>query len=161
MPTEKLQPSRALQVIPSNNAVIPFVNVVVLGTNTSTTSLRLVASAAAFVTDNVQAGDVVYNTTDNTAATVVSVISQTQLVLNADIFLATAKSFVIYQQSAQTGGSNRGCVLYIGTAGNVRVLTSGNDIVTFSNVQAGTFFPINVIQVFTTGTTASNIVALW
>jgi hypothetical protein len=56
---------------------------------------------------------------------------------------------------------NQGCVLYVGTGGNVRVTTSGNDILTFVNVQDGTFFPINVIKLWATGTTASNIIALW
>lgn len=161
MPTEKLQPSRALQVIPSNNAVIPNLFFIHQGVNTSVVANKLVTITGDFIFDNVKAGDVVYNTTDGTAATVVSVQSQTELTLNANIFTLGGKSFTIYQQSAQTGGANRGCVLYIGTAGNIRVLTSGNDTVTFSNIQAGTFFPINVIQVFSTGTTASNIVALW
>jgi hypothetical protein len=53
------------------------------------------------------------------------------------------------------------CTLYIGTGGNLRVLTEGNDDVTFVNVLGGTTLPVNVVRVFTTGTTASNIVALW
>ena len=53
------------------------------------------------------------------------------------------------------------CVLYIGGAGNVRVLTEGEDDVVFSNVAAGTFLPVQVIRVFATNTTATNIVATW
>lgn len=53
-----------------------------------------------------------------------------------------------------------GCLLYIGGAGNVRVLTTGNDDVTFTAVAAG-FFPVQVIRVFSTGTTATNIIGLW
>jgi len=60
-----------------------------------------------------------------------------------------------------TGGTNNGCVLYIGTPGNVRVKTVGGDDVTFTGVYAGQFFPVQVIQVFATGTTAGEIVALW
>ncbi len=60
-----------------------------------------------------------------------------------------------------TGGTNNGCVLYIGTPGNVRVKTIGGDDVTFTGVYAGQFFPVQVIQVFATGTTAGEIVALW
>lgn len=52
-------------------------------------------------------------------------------------------------------------VLYIGGAGNIRVLTAGGDDVTFNGVVAGTFLPIQVIRVFSTGTTATNIVATW
>lgn len=53
------------------------------------------------------------------------------------------------------------CVLYVGGTGDVRVLTAGEDDVTFIGVTAGTFLPVQVIRVFFTGTTASNIVALW
>jgi hypothetical protein len=60
-----------------------------------------------------------------------------------------------------TGGTNNGCVLYIGTPGNVRVKTIGGDDVIFTGVYAGQFFPVQVIQVFATGTTAGEIVAIW
>jgi hypothetical protein len=53
------------------------------------------------------------------------------------------------------------CVLYIGGAGSLRVLTAGEDDVTFFNVAAGTFLPVQVKRVFVTGTSATNIVALW
>jgi len=60
-----------------------------------------------------------------------------------------------------TGGTNNGCVLYIGTPGNVRIKTIGGDDVIFTGVYAGQFFPVQVIQVFATGTTAGEIVAIW
>ena len=63
--------------------------------------------------------------------------------------------------SSPDGVRNSGCVLYIGTGGNVKVLTSSGDEVTFTNVADGTFFPVQVIKVFSTGTTASGIIALW
>ena len=63
--------------------------------------------------------------------------------------------------AAVTGGSNNGCVLYVGGAGNVKVLTVGGDEVTFTGIQAGTFMPVQVLRVYSTGTTATNIVALW
>lgn len=59
------------------------------------------------------------------------------------------------------GGTNNGCVLYVGTPGNLKVLTVGGDEVVFPNIQAGTFVPVQVLRVFSTGTTATNIVALW
>lgn len=58
-------------------------------------------------------------------------------------------------------GDNSGCVLYVGSKGNVRVLTVGGDDVVFTNIQDGSFLPIQVLRVFSTNTTASNIVALW
>ena len=58
-------------------------------------------------------------------------------------------------------GVNNGCVLYVGVTGDVKVKTvAGNDVV-FTGVPAGSFMPIQVDQVFATGTTATNIVALW
>jgi hypothetical protein len=58
-------------------------------------------------------------------------------------------------------GTNNGCVLYIGSEGSVKVKTAGGDILTFEGAYSGQFFPVNVIQVFSTGTTASDIIALW
>ena len=62
---------------------------------------------------------------------------------------------------AITGGTNNGCVLYVGGAGNLKVLTVGGDEVTLVAVPAGSFIPVHVLRVFSTGTTASSIVALW
>lgn len=58
-------------------------------------------------------------------------------------------------------GINTGCVVYVGGAGDVKVKTAGGDDVTFSGITAGTFMPVQVIRVFSTGTTATNMIALW
>ncbi len=61
-----------------------------------------------------------------------------------------------------SGGENKqGCILYIGGAGNLKVLTIGGDEVTFQAVPVGTTLQVRVLRVFATGTTATNIVALW
>lgn len=61
-----------------------------------------------------------------------------------------------------SGGENfEGCILYIGGTGNVRVLTIGGDDVVFNAVPAGTTLQVKVRKVFSTNTTATNIVALW
>ena len=52
-------------------------------------------------------------------------------------------------------------MLYIGTAGNLKVTTVAGDDVTFQNLTTGSFFPVQVKKVFATGTSASNIIALW
>ena len=157
----KSQFSRALEVIRSDSADIPYPTENTVGTNTSVVASSLVASAATFVTNNVAAGDIVYNITDQTAATVVSVTNQTTLVLNSNIFTATAKSFIIYSASALTSFGNPGCMLYIGGAGNVRVTTIGGDIVTFTAVPVGSILPVQVIRLHLTGTTATLVDALW
>jgi hypothetical protein len=60
-----------------------------------------------------------------------------------------------------TGGTNNGCVLYIGGYGDLTVDTVGGDTVTFVGVNGGTFFPVQVTRVYSTGTSATGIVALW
>lgn len=57
--------------------------------------------------------------------------------------------------------NNWPCVLYVGGAGNIRVMTAGGDDIVFSAVPVGTFLPVQVIRVYATNTTATNIVALW
>lgn len=52
-------------------------------------------------------------------------------------------------------------VLYIGNGGDLKIETAGGDVVTFYNIQDGTFLPVNVVKVFATGTDATNILALW
>ena len=51
--------------------------------------------------------------------------------------------------------------LYVGTGGNVVIVTENDDTVTLVNVPSGTFIPIGVKKVKATSTTASDIVALW
>jgi hypothetical protein len=58
-------------------------------------------------------------------------------------------------------GPTLACVLYVGGAGNVKVETDGGDIVTFTGLNVGQFVPVNVVKVYATDTTATNIVALW
>lgn len=156
----KSQFSRALAVIPSDNANVPFPAKNASGINTSTSIASLVDSSATFVTNNVATGDIVYNTTDGTAATVLQVVNQTTLLLNADIFAETGKVYTVYQASSQTTIGNTGCFLYVGARGNLKVTTIGQDIVTFVSVQSGDVLPVQVIKVHAEST-ATNIVALW
>jgi len=63
--------------------------------------------------------------------------------------------------SSENGRGNNGCVLYVGTGGDLRVLTAGGDDVVFAGFPNGAFLPVNVIKVFATNTSASGILALW
>jgi len=161
MSTTITQARRALKVLPSDNADIPFPAIAKTGTNTSVVASQLVDSTGTFVSLNVRTGDIVYNITDGTAATVVSVTNETTLVLNANIFAATAKSYAIYVASPKSTIGNQGCALYIGGAGNISVITKGGDTVTFVGLGVGQFIPVQVVKVFATGTTATQIIALW
>ena len=156
----KSQFSRALEVIKSNDANVPFPAIVKSGTNTSLVTNQLVDSAGDFINAGVKTGDIVYNHTGGFAATVVSVTSATVIVLNADIFGATASEYTIYQASPQTTIGNQGCNIYAGSNGGLKVTTMGNDIVTFPYIPIGTILPVQVIKVHDEST-VSSILALW
>jgi hypothetical protein len=57
-------------------------------------------------------------------------------------------------------GEIRALALYVGTGGALRVLTASGDDVTFSGVPNGFLLPLEVRRVYSTSTTASNVVAL-
>jgi hypothetical protein len=50
--------------------------------------------------------------------------------------------------------------IYIGTTGNLKVTMMNAEVVTFMSLPIG-FHPIRVRRVWSTGTTASNIIAVW
>jgi hypothetical protein len=163
MPNLKLQVSRALSVIPSQNTNIPMPNVIVTSTATTTTANKLVDSTKNFSDNgvsplNIQVGDIIYNTTSSTAATVTNVDSATQLSLNADIMVST-NAYTLYS-GTNTTGSVEPCVLYVGVGGNLNVTTAGGDVVDFVGIGAGTFLPVQVIKVNSV-VTATDIIALW
>jgi hypothetical protein len=163
MPNLKLQVSRALSVIPSSNTNIPMPNVIVTSTATTTTANKLVDSTKNFTSLgtnplNVQVGDIVYNTTTSTAATVTNVDSATQLSLNSNIMLST-NSYTLYSGTNITG-SVEPCVLYVGVGGDLNVTTAGGDVVSFVGIASGTFLPVQVIRVNSV-VTAADIIALW
>jgi hypothetical protein len=161
MSTFKTTFSRALRAHPSDNADIAYPSQIAGGSNTTATAFKLINSAATYITKNVKTGDVVHNDTAGTAATVVSVDSETQLTLNANIFTSTAQVYAVYAMSSQTSMGNPGCFLYVGGTGNVSVITIGGDQITFNGVPAGTTLPIQVLKLRATGTTATLINALW
>jgi hypothetical protein len=51
--------------------------------------------------------------------------------------------------------------IYIGGAGSVKVDTEGGNAVTFQGIASGSLLPIRATRVYSTGTTATNIVALY
>lgn len=158
MANQKLQGSSLLTVIPSDNSPLPTNTKPLTGTNTTAVTNSLVdATAAQFLVNVVLPGDVVYNITDGLAAVVIDNApdNATTLTLNADIFAATGKSYAIYRPEKQ------GAVLYVGGEGNLSVTTASGTTATFVGLLAGTFIPINVTRVNATGTTATNIIAIW
>ena len=93
------------------------------------------------------------------AATALIDTSETSLtvaVRTATGGFTTGNTYTIYANT-----DNPGCVLYVGGAGNLRVLTSSGSDITFTGVLAGSFIPVQVKRVFATSNTASSILALW
>jgi hypothetical protein len=156
MAYQKLQAGRAWKVYPSDNTDIPDIGTGgPTGTTTSGGTSQLIDNTKDFVTAGVKKGMIVVNTTDGTQTTVTSIENATTLNVKDNIFSVTSKAYQIY------GGHQEGCVLYIGTAGDLKVETVAGDEVTFVGINTGAFFPVHVKKVFATGTSASNIIALW
>ena len=156
MAYQKLQAGEALAVIPSDTIRVPNPAAIAnTGTSAAPTGAQLVGTGTEF-TKTVAVGDIVYDTTNSVVATVDAIVSDTVLTTSAAI--ATGASYVIYSQA---NNPSNGCVLYVGVAGDVKVKMAGGNDVVFKGATAGSFLPINVLQVFATGTTATDIVALW
>ena len=51
--------------------------------------------------------------------------------------------------------------IYVGGYGNMKVDMVGGGTVTFTNIQAGTILPIQVVRVYATGTTATALIGLY
>ncbi len=103
-PLTLVQQGEIVQVVPADSAALggetfplyldvykwlpEYGTTAITGSATSTTANKLVASAATFITSAVKIGAVVRNTTTGASALVTAVDSQTQLTLNADIFVS-------------------------------------------------------------------------
>lgn len=154
---------RALPVYPSDNTDIPFPQPVASGITDSPTAFQLNDSTHTTpFTEVVKAGDIVYNVSAGLSATVVRVLNVNQILLNTDIFVGINQDYVIYASSNDT--ANEGCIIYVGGQGNnedVKVTTIGGDVVVFHKAPLGSYLPIVVSKVWATGTTATNLVAIW
>ena len=128
-------------------------------TTTGASAGKLVDSAGDFINKGVKVGDIIYNTSAGTSMEVTVVDSATQLSVSG-----TVASGANYELYATVDTPNNGCCLYVGTAGDVKVITAGGDTVEFIGVLAGSFIPVQVTRLFRTGqtgTAATNILGLW
>ena len=160
----KTQGMLAQEIYTSDDSNIPYPVITASGTADAQTNNELLDSTADFKAEAtiVYAGDIVYNPTNGTSATVLSVSSGQVLLLNANIFPVGSENYVIYSASSVLNlqDANNGCVLYIGATGDLKVDTIGGSTVTFDSVPIG-FFPVQVKKVYKTLTTAANIIAIW
>ncbi len=153
MAYQKLQASRALEVIPSDTVDIP--NPAMLAISSTTTGAaagKLIDSAGDFINKRVKIGDIVYSGVKS--ATVTAVDSATQLSVSTGI--TSGAAYKLFSNDTP----NNGCVLYVGAAGDLKVTTAGGDDVTFTGILAGSFIPIQVLKVFSTPTPPVTV-ALW
>jgi len=143
----------------------------------------LIDTSKDFSALGVNAGDIVYNTTANTQA-LVTLVSGSLLTLDTDIF-GSATSFDDQYSIFLSGGKNAQptvmqsadcCLLYVGADTvpaamgdatqyvNIRVLTCSNNDVTFTNFKVGEYLPIQIKQLFDTGTSTAALtscLAIW
>jgi hypothetical protein len=169
MAYQKLQVSEALAVIPSNQVAIPDPSTQVLsGIADFSVASTLTDVGTTFLTDGIQIMSpgpaIVYNTTSQIAYYVTSIDSDTQLTISNGVAGGAADNYVIYN------AATIGCVVYVGGAGDMKMVMAahngtagwgGGASVTFASIPAGSFLPTQVIGVGSSGTTATNIVALW
>ena len=147
----------AIPVIPSNTINIPAPGIKSSGTGTAGTGIpNMTAAAGTFLTDGVQKGDIIYNTTATTIAIIMEVTSETVLVLDTAI-MAIGNTYEIYNGNQD---NSTGLLLYVGTTGDISVTTTQDNTVTLVNIGNASFIPLSVRRVNTLGTTASNIIAL-
>ena len=58
------------------------------------------------------------------------------------------------------GGDTRGCLVYVGVSGDLAVVTSAGETVTFKAAPQGMILPVQVTKVLATGTTATDLISL-
>lgn len=162
MPTPKLQPSLALNVIENSQFDIPFPSGVQEGNPSSLSVGKLIDSSVNFQELNFKVGDAVYNITDNTS-TFVTAVDGSQLTLDADIFVATTDEYKVFPS-----GQNQGCVVHLstGTASDVircDIKTAAGNIIYGMRLSQG-FFPAQLLNIHNTASTSGDpvqIVAFW
>ena len=156
MAYQKLQGRRAINVYPNDDVIVPSPSdLVASGTNDAVAAGLLEDSNSGDFRGKVIPGATVYNTTTSATATVLKV-QETVLTLSEDIFLADPNGYAVYNTN-----NSEGPVLFVGTGGTLAIKTVGGDLVQLVNVANASFIPIMVSTVQDTGTTCSDIIALW
>ena len=169
MAYQKLQAGKAFTVNPSDNTNLPDPGLkgpTGATTGTGGAGKQLIDSnrtgdnvsnfsTLKFTLAGVQPGMVAINTTDGTQSEVVTVVNDTTIELKEAIFASSPKNYAIY------GSEQEGAVFYVGGTGNVKITTAAGDDVTLTSLPTGAFVPVQTIKIFSTGTTDTNIVALW
>jgi len=162
MPTPKLNPSRSISVIQSDYCNIP--NPALLITDSNVQAINVAVGSCTLsnlntATSTIKIGDIIYGYNDGVGATIesVSISSPTELDITYNNPISFTEGADVYVYNGEDDST--GCVLYIGSAGNISVVTEGGDNVLFVAVPTGSFFPVQVLKVNSI-TDASDILAL-
>jgi len=165
----------SLEIIASDSLPIPSPGLpVISGSTTAATANKLVDVGADF--SEVEIGDIVYNTTDNTSATVTAIDTSTILSISSDIF-TSPEAYTIFlggPNGSSRIDSSEGCLLYVGSNDatmdiaksyvDIKVQTTAGNDITFANFPVGSYLPIQIIKLYTTGTDAASrnsCIAIW
>ena len=131
---------------------------------TSPALAKVVGPANTFVDTNgnnlVEVGDLLRNDSspNSNCSRIVSIVGDDTVIVQTASTFNTAQNITVFK------GSDEPAVLYVGTAAagaTLKVRSAGGDDATFVNIQQGSFIPVQVKRVYNTGTTATNIVALF
>lgn len=80
---------------------------------------------------------------------------------SSNSIIAPADDAEVVTPSDSTDLVYTGRALYVGTGGNVAVVTKKGNTRTFTNVIDGSLIPIRVTRVLATGTTATDMLSLY
>lgn len=80
---------------------------------------------------------------------------------NRDSITAPVSGGAAVTPNDSTDLTTPGRGLYVGVSGDVKVTTVGGDALTFVGLAAGVVHPIMAKRVWSTGTTATSIIAVW
>ncbi len=162
------QPNSSLFVVPSNTINIPQPGILTTGTNSSGGSNNLTDASQNFtpsVTNangyNVTGGIVYQSYTGAFPAAVNTVLGVNSATILQMANSTAAGTYNIYSPN-QDGKTS--FTLFVGTGGagsTLRVLTAAGDDVTLTNLPDSSFVPLQVVRIFATGTTCSEILALY
>ena len=171
MSYQKLQTRQGLLIIPSDVVEIPDPSTLVLsGQADFSTPGTLTDVGTTFLSDGIQQGAIVYNTTDKVAYYVEDVTDDLNLQITSIAGGGAAANYVIYN------AATIGCTLFVGNEGagaknadvNVKMAVDKGQIpveyfqkINYKNVEVGKFMSIQVVQVFATDTTATDIIGMW
>jgi len=156
MAYQKLQASNALVVHTSDTIDVPNPGAAgIVSATTGSAAGKLIDTTQDFIAAGVRIGDIIYSG-GPIVATVTAIDSATQLSVTTAV--GVGRAYTLY---AASDLPNNGCVLYVGGAGDVELITAGGDDLIFTGVPAGSFMPVQVKRVKATSTTATGIIALW